>query len=398
MTETLVTASPRLSPLTCQDVLIVDDDPAVLRVFARIVEQGGFHATTAPDGPTAAKLLLDKPFCAVVSDVTMPGMSGLELLRCTKVHDLDVPVILITGAADVSTATEAVSHGAFQLLTKPIAPKLLVSEVKRAARNFSIATDKRHAMRLLEISQEEEFDLHAAQRALDNALSTLRMVYQPIVDPTGRVYGYESLMRSHEPSLPNPPAVLDAAERFHKLHALGRAVRERSVKSFHTPYADAQLFINLHANELLDPQLLSACAPTAALADRIVFEITERASLADVSNVKERIAALREMGYRIALDDLGAGYASLTSLMMLEPEFVKIDMSLVRDVDTTPLKQKFVKLLVAACKDSNIKVIAEGIETREERETLGELGCDLFQGYWFGKPAPLGAIPQRSMW
>ena len=98
------------------------------------------------------------------------------------------------------------------------------------------------------------------------------------------------------------------------------------------------------------------------------------------------MAQLRALGYRIAVDDLGAGYAGLTSFAHLEPEVVKVDMSLIRGLDRSPMKQKLLGSIVALCRDLGIEMIAEGIETAEERDALVRLGGDLCQGYLFARP------------
>src|SRR6185295_4104906 len=110
------------------------------------------------------------------------------------------------------------------------------------------------------------------------------------------------------------------------------------------------------------------------------------ASLDDVRDARAKVARLRELGFRIALDDLGAGYAGLTSFALLEPEFVKLDMSLVRDIHQSVTKQKIVGSMVRLCHDMGKEIIAEGVENREERDALVELSCDLLQGYFFAKP------------
>jgi len=106
-----------------------------------------------------------------------------------------------------------------------------------------------------------------------------------------------------------------------------------------------------------------------------------------MSDIQERMAALRARGYRIAVDDLGAGYAGLSSLASLQPEVVKLDMSLVRGVDQQPIKQRLVASLQTLGGPLGIRVVAEGVETQAERDTLIAIGCDLFQGYLFAKPA-----------
>jgi EAL domain-containing protein (putative c-di-GMP-specific phosphodiesterase class I) len=105
-----------------------------------------------------------------------------------------------------------------------------------------------------------------------------------------------------------------------------------------------------------------------------------------VRDARAKVARLREMGFRIAIDDLGAGYAGLTSFAMLEPEFVKLDVSIIRDVHVSPVKQKLVGSMTALCKDMGITVIAEGIEAVAERDCLRSLGCDLLQGYLLARP------------
>jgi EAL domain-containing protein (putative c-di-GMP-specific phosphodiesterase class I) len=93
------------------------------------------------------------------------------------------------------------------------------------------------------------------------------------------------------------------------------------------------------------------------------------------------------MGFRIALDDLGAGYAGLTSFAQLEPDFVKFDMSLVRGVDKNEKKRKLIQSMTALFKELGLLTIAEGVETTSERDALTSIGCDLLQGYLFAKPA-----------
>ena len=116
------------------------------------------------------------------------------------------------------------------------------------------------------------------------------------------------------------------------------------------------------------------------------MEITERATLEGVKGLEKRIEEVREIGFRIAIDDLGAGYAGLTTFAQLDPDVVKLDMSLVRDVEKSPIKAKLIQSLCKACRDLGITVVAEGVETVDERDRLIELGCDLLQGFLLAKP------------
>jgi EAL domain-containing protein (putative c-di-GMP-specific phosphodiesterase class I) len=105
-----------------------------------------------------------------------------------------------------------------------------------------------------------------------------------------------------------------------------------------------------------------------------------------VKEPRARIAELRSMGFRIAIDDLGAGYAGLTSFAAMEPQFAKFDMTLVRGVDQSPTKQRLIRSMTSLCNDLGITTVAEGIENRSERDAVVDLGCDLLQGFLFAKP------------
>lgn len=241
-------------------------------------------------------------------------------------------------------------------------------------------------------------DLIAVEQAFERALKSMRMVFQPIVWAEGHgLFGYESLLRPHDPDLPHPGAMLDAAERLNRVHRLGRAVRAQVARDYGRPEdSRGLLFINLHALDLLDRTLTSPYSPLAPLCNRIVLEVTERASLDALTDVRDRVTELRELGYRIAIDDLGAGHTRMGSFSPHDTDFVKLDMSLIRDIDSHPLKQDLVESIAGLCADSGIHVIAEGVETEAERETVIRLGCSLLQGYLVARPGPtLVDVPGR---
>jgi EAL domain-containing protein (putative c-di-GMP-specific phosphodiesterase class I) len=144
--------------------------------------------------------------------------------------------------------------------------------------------------------------------------------------------------------------------------------------------------VNLHSADLNDEDLYSADAPLSKIATRVVLEVTERASLYGVKNVVACIARLKVLGFQIAIDDLGAGYAGLTSFTQLEPRIAKLDMSLVRGVDADSRRQSIIRSMIRLCDELGMLVVAEGVETAAERDMLAKLGCDLLQGYLFARP------------
>jgi EAL domain-containing protein (putative c-di-GMP-specific phosphodiesterase class I) len=225
---------------------------------------------------------------------------------------------------------------------------------------------------------------------LQRCLATLSLHFQPIVHASTRTrFGYEALLRATDKSLPHPGAILDAAERLEKIAVLGRGVRGQVAKVIASaPIERGLVFVNLHLHDLFDKQLLSPFAPLSKVASRVVLEITERTSLDGQLDLRYRIAELRELGYHIAVDDLGGGHARMGTLTPLDTDFVKLDMSLVRDVDKHQMKQRLIRSITQLCREQGTQVIGEGVETEAEARVLVDLGCDMLQGYLIAKPGP----------
>jgi len=374
-------------------VLLVDDDVPFLRALARYLGGAEYEVETCTSAHDAIQLVRGGGIEVVVSDISMPGMNGLELLRAIREHEPDLPVVLVTGLPALESATEAIEYGVLKYLIKPVDGDALRGTVDHAVQLYRLARMKRQALALLGLAGGPS-DRAGLEASFERALGSLWVALQPILRAAdGSVFGYEALLRTHEPSLSDPTAVLGAAERLGQLERLGRIVRARAALPV---LGDGMaLFVNLHPSDLLDPELVEPSSALALIAHRVVLEITERASLDNVDNVRSRVRALRDLGFRIAIDDLGAGYAGLTSFALLEPDIVKLDMALVRGVDTKSVQQKLVASMTHLCKDMGLLVVAEGIETSSERDTLIDLGCDLLQGYLFARPGP--PIP-RAVW
>jgi EAL domain-containing protein (putative c-di-GMP-specific phosphodiesterase class I) len=368
-------------------VLLADDDPDVLRTFTRVITSGGYAVTAVSDGQAAIDEIQKRSFDVIVSDISMPRLDGLGLLQEIRLHDLDVPVILLTGEPGLPTALKAMEHGAFRYLPKPTENKVLLETIGQAHRLHRLARVKRDALKALEVENKSLGDRASLEARFQSALEKLHMAYQPIVSWEGRqVHAFEALVRSKEPALPHPGALLDAAERLGRLPDLGRTIRRSIAQTISDSSTSSLIFVNLHLRDLLDDDLYDS--PLRPFAKQIVLELTERASLHDCNDAGARVAELRKQGYRLAIDDLGAGYAGLSSFTLFEPEVVKLDMLLVRDIDKSETKQKLVDSMARLCKEMKIHIVAEGIETAIERDTVVRLGCDLLQGYLFARPAP----------
>lgn len=377
-------------------VLLVDDDVGVRKAYARLLARLGYDVQTATDGSDAIERMGHDSFDLILSDISMPKLTGTAFLRAVRARDLDVPVVLMTGAPGLESAVEAVEYGAFSYLSKPVSFDTLTNVVRRAVQMHKLARLKRQALELVGSEGRQLGDRASLDARFSSALEQLYMLYQPIVRYSERsVFAYEALLRSREPSLSGPMELLDAAERLGRLYELGRLVRRSVERSAPSAPQPALLFVNLHSADLNDPDLVSKTSPLAQIADRVVLEITERSSLHGVPDLASKVAKLRNMGFRLAVDDLGAGYAGLSSFAQLEPEFVKLDMSLVRGLDASIKKRSVVRAMAKLCNEElTIQVVSEGVETLGERDALAQEGCDLLQGYLFAKPGSDFSAPR----
>lgn len=235
---------------------------------------------------------------------------------------------------------------------------------------------------------------NALEESIEQGL--FRSVYQPIVNAkTLTPFAYEALCRPAHAAFPGPYQLFQVAERAGRIAELGRATRRIAVEVADQLPEGASLFLNLHPRELtreLEQELTSLFVN---IAHKIVLEVTESAELPDTEFHKELIRRLKQFGFRVALDDLGAGYAGLNSLATLEPDIVKLDMELVRGIDQDRRSARLVRHIIDFADEEEILVVAEGVETKEEANAAISLGCHLLQGYFFAKPGP--AFPSVSV-
>ncbi|HET9625063.1 MAG TPA: EAL domain-containing protein [Kofleriaceae bacterium] len=364
-------------------VLVVDDDPTMRRVCARVLGSEGWEVVVVDSGKSALATVRDHdaPFDCVLSDVHMPEMDGFALIAAIRHHDDELPVLLMTGDPSLDGAVRAIDTGAVSYLSKPFDHETLAAGVARAARRHGVARMRRR------VSSTAELESVDTAVRFERALARSWMAFQPIVElSTNRTFAYEALVRTDEESLKRPDVLIAAAERLGRIHDLGRVVRSHVAQAVRAMPDHALVFVNVHGLELTDEDLFGDTCALASLAPRVVLEITERIGLDAVAG-PARVAMLRQRGYRIAVDDLGAGYAALGALATLEPEVVKLDMSLVRDIDRHPTKRRVVGAIATLCRELGSKVVAEGVETVDELATVREAGIDLVQGFLLARPS-----------
>ena len=233
-------------------------------------------------------------------------------------------------------------------------------------------------------------------RRVDDLRTSLRdravyVDYHPIVvAETLHVFGYEALARGVMRSLRSPEVMFDVAAEADLIWELSRLCRSRALEGIETRLRPGELlFLNVDPHDFTDPDFTEreVADPT-----RVVIEITERTAIKDYPKFRERLKTFRQIGYRFAVDDAGSGYAGLGSIANLEPDFIKLDISLINSIDTNFIKQNLVESMVKFANDHGAQVIAEGVERAEEFEAVKALGVHLVQGFYLHRPgAPLGS-------
>jgi EAL domain-containing protein (putative c-di-GMP-specific phosphodiesterase class I)/CheY-like chemotaxis protein len=219
-------------------------------------------------------------------------------------------------------------------------------------------------------------------------------VFQPIVNLNDfEAIGFELLSRGpRESELHRPDALFDIARTEGRVSELDRLCRRTASRAGEALPLDCLRFVNtepvtmfLHSHgESFVNEIVGATA--SSLRGLTVIEITENCVIDDFSRMRDIVRQLRAHGFRVAIDDAGAGYAGLQTMVEIEPDFIKLDMSLIRGVESSIVKQRLVRTLRDFCREAAITLIAEGIETRKQLDTLRELGVSHGQGFLFGHP------------
>ncbi|MDI6604338.1 MAG: GGDEF domain-containing protein [Thermoanaerobacteraceae bacterium] len=218
--------------------------------------------------------------------------------------------------------------------------------------------------------------------------------FQPIVSLSdGKVVGYEALTRGPEGSFfYNPEILFGEAKKYDLLWELEMVTRIKAIEIFNSFKNDKLLFLNVDPEIIKDEHFIKGTTREVlqfygTSPSNLIFEITEKTAINDYKTFKDVIDNYKIQGYKIAIDDVGAGYSGLYAIAEIKPCYVKIDMSLIRDIDKDNFKKAIVKALVEFANNTNIKLIAEGIETIDELYAIIEIGIPLAQGFLLAKPA-----------
>lgn len=380
--------------------MLIADDEAVLRAaLADLVRSDdSFELVGSARDADEAIALAEamKPDVALV-DVRMPAGGGLRVAEKLRQLMPQTRVLAHSAVDDRASVVRMLEAGAVGYLVKGTAPAEILGAIERAARGqlsvspevmTGLVKDLSEQLQQQETATTERLaKVERIERAIEGHERS--MVYQPIVELDGhRVIGMEALARFADDgeNWPIPRWFTEAADV-----GLGTELELACNRSALADLAriapDRYVSINLSHRTAESETLLEVL--DAIDASRVVIEITEHEAVEDYDRLTRALQRVRERGARVAIDDAGAGFASLRHILLIDPEIIKLDVSLTSGIDSDARRRALATALITFAEEMDIAVVAEGIETDLEHAALQALGVRLGQGYFIGRPGPL---------
>ncbi|MCX5707888.1 MAG: EAL domain-containing protein [Candidatus Omnitrophica bacterium] len=368
---------------TKKQILIVDDEPDFLEMFRFILENAGYGITTA-NSPEEGLEKAKKNPDLILLDLKMPRMTGHEVCRCLKENTdtMNIPVVILTCETGILDKVQAFNLGALDFINKGAPIEELLARIKSILKRTTV---------ILGNLSESEKNEKIMQLAKIIEEKNIRTVFQPIVTLASRQpIGYEALARGPKGTFfENPLNLFALATEANMSYQLDTLCLDLAVKRANSYIKQKLLFLNIDPNVVSSDYLqkLEFLKGTTVPASQICLEITERTFVTNFEKLAKNLNNLKPMGVMIVIDDLGEGYSSLRAIVELKPNFIKADMSLVRDINSDLVKQSLMKVICELAQRTNATLIAEGIETEKEFDTLVSLGVQFGQGYLFARPS-----------
>jgi EAL domain-containing protein (putative c-di-GMP-specific phosphodiesterase class I)/CheY-like chemotaxis protein len=360
-------------------ILLVEDDEDLAHLIKILLRSHQYEVDTAMTGERALDLVREHQDL-VLLDRGLPDMEGMEI--CRKIREdgrtRSIPVIMLTGRSSPVDKLEGLYIGADEYITKPFECEELLARVEAVIRRYHFAEQSR---------QDRDALIRELSRILKGRMIT--PFFQPIRSLSDeRLLGFEVFSRPPLNSILNNAEILFKVAlnfgMYPELETLcwGKAIDRKNVCGYAgkiflncTPY-----FIESHHFDV------AAFKELNINPQEVVLEITERGGVQDYGTFLKKLQVFKEAGVKIAVDDVGCGYASLDTVAQVNPDFVKIDKPLIRDIHIDGLRLGIVESINNFCRKSGILTIAEGVESKEELEKLRQLGIDAAQGYYLGHP------------
>ncbi len=393
--------------------MIAEDDPSMRTALGALFSQDlslellGVGA----DAEQAIELAVRHQPHVCVVDVSMPAGGGPHATRVIRARCPNTEVLALSGHEDRRTVVEMLRAGACGYLVKGSDPQQLVQAVRDAARGqrpLSAAVAEGVIDELTDhLAREDAQRSRRAEKVarVDRVLSDglLEIVLQPIVAlATREVVAFEALARFALEPVRSPDLWFAEAATCGRLLELELAAVDAAFARLAELPERAQLTVNVSPATAAS-DAFHAALPTGAESERIVVEITEHAPIEDYDVVARGIQRLRRRGVRIAIDDAGAGFASLRHILRLSPDIIKIDMTLTRRIETDRAERALTRALISFAAEIDATIVAEGVQSEAEIGALRDLGVGYGQGFHLGRPAArvaaehqTGTLPGRA--
>lgn len=355
-------------------------------MLAMLLETRGYEVNIASCGKEAIDKAQHHNLDLILLDLILPDVEGFEVCRRLKEEKSTqhIPIIILSSKYLYEDKVEGLYLGADDYLTKPFDHEELFARMEAVMRRglfggLDIAHDGAEAL-IIEL-----------RKIIDQEL--IVPFYQPIYSFwQKKVFGLEVLSRPRTQSiLANPELLFKAALQFGLYPDLELLAWRKAIGPIAPQLQGKKLFLNCNPYLIEGPKFLkvrSIFEENQIRPQDVVLELTERSAISDFKAFYDCLKHYKECGFKIAVDDVGGGYASLEAIVEIHPEVVKIDRHIVNELRLDPFKKSIVKFVVAFCRENNIMAIAEGIETREDLQSLLEIGIEAGQGYYLFRPSP----------
>ncbi len=377
-----------------QKILVVEDEAAISQLLLLLLGTHGYEATAVRNGHEAL-VKAREGVDLILLDLLLPDFQGFKLCQILKNNPetRNIPIIILSGNGHASDKVESFHFGADDFLSKPFEPDELFARIGAVLRrsNRMVATS----------CSDEQFE---TIKELKHIIEYEKIIpyFQPIylLKPM-RLFGMEVLSRPQTKGiLSNPEEIFKAALRYGMYYQLEMVVWRKALAIATRLFGNEQLFLNCNPYLVESEKFLlvkSLFDDMGMPTNKVFLEITERSAISEYKIFFDRLLDYRRDGFKIAIDDVGGGFASLESIVQTRPEVIKLDRHIISGVAYDTVKRSIVKLILAFCKENRVLCIAEGIEHKDDFDTLVEMGVDAGQGYYLCRPTANVDIKAMSL-
>ncbi len=384
-------------------LMLADDEEPLLEAMSELVSTDRYIDVvgTARDANEAIDMAeLHEPDVALL-DVRMPGGGGSRAAREIRRRSPETRIVALSASTDPRTVASMVRAGAVGYVGKDQPADEVLRAIHRSVDGrSSIVVDRlgevaerlaeHQASQVVRVAERARVSTDRIEEAIHG--DVLQTVFQPIMDlDDGRVRGVEALARFITRPRRSPETWFVEAANHGLLTQLELAAATKAFDHLDRIPEGVYLSVNVSPETLRDPRLMQLLQGVPAR--RVVLELTERSPIVDYDEARASLAEVREIGCRLAVDDVGSGFSGLGHVVELSPDLLKFDRSLVSGVDSDATKEALIARLTSFAAEVGMETVAEGIETAAELESLRELGVETGQGFLLGRPGP---IPQTT--